>query len=374
MCARLQKVVIPYSRHAGLLRGFVSRWTGRTHDDEITMGGGLCADRGSVQCPCRGQCRHQPSVRRAGGNGGAIYQNDFVELFNRSASPVNLVGLDGSIRQFNGHRQFQHQRRRSPFREPYSRGSTTSVKLAGGATNRRRRCRFRPLMRTASSPNLSGTGRQSRARRTLAAGLACNGGFESRASAEQTRADRRPRRLRRRELSRKVARPAAGAKHHDGGSLASMRAARDTDNNGADFTATDAGAAQHGHAARPAVGSPGTRRLSRAARRTSRSSSARAALRDLSASDADGFVTSAAITSSPVSGITLGAVTSGSTLTTQLLVSRLRGGRQLPGGGDVHELGRDAADRDLHDRRQRRAAFGRRAHPRHPGPRAHSRR
>jgi hypothetical protein len=31
-------------------------------------------------------------VYGAGGNGGAIYQNDFVELFNRSSSPVSLAG------------------------------------------------------------------------------------------------------------------------------------------------------------------------------------------------------------------------------------------------------------------------------------------
>ena len=90
----------------------------------------------------------------------------------------------------------------------------------------------------------------------------------------------------------------------------------------------------------------------------------------VSARDADGTVTSAMITSAAVPGISLQGIVPGSTLTAQLAVDA----SVLVGNYAVDlwftNSGCPGAERWLHGGRQRRAGGGRRAHPRHPGRRA----
>jgi len=253
-------------------------------------------------------------VYGAGGNGGAIYQNDFVELFNRSASPVSLSGWSVQYGSSTGTGNFSTNGvvALSGILQP---GQYYLVKLAAGATGA-----GAPLPASDASgtrPDLSGTAGKVVLANT-AAGLACNGGSNP-CNAEQTA-----------QIVDLVG--YGGANFSEGGATAAGASTTksisrlnagctDTDNNGADFTATDPVARNTSTPLAPCGGQPGNAPVIASCPANFAVELGTGGAANLSASDADGFVTSAAITSSPVSGITLGAVTSGSTLTTQLLVS-----------------------------------------------------
>ncbi|MEJ0038572.1 MAG: lamin tail domain-containing protein [Gammaproteobacteria bacterium] len=251
-------------------------------------------------------------VYGAGSNNGATYQNDFVELFNRSSAPVNLAGWTVQYGSATGTGNFSANgvAALSGILQP---GQYYLVKLAGGTTA------GVPLPvaadATAASPNLSGT--TGKVVLVSGGGLACNGGSNPCSPAQ---------------LAQIVDLVGYGASNFsEGGSPASTLSittaafrlnagCTDTDINSADFTP---GTPVPRNTASPLspCGSPSNAPVIASCPTNFAVELGTGGAANLSASDADGFVTSAAITSSPVSGITLGTVAPGATLTTQLLVS-----------------------------------------------------
>jgi uncharacterized protein len=251
-------------------------------------------------------------VYGAGSNGGATYQNDFVELFNRGTSAVNLAGWTVQYASATGTGNFSANGVAS-LSGTLQPGQYYLVQLAGGTTN------GVPLPvaadAAASSPNLSGT--TGKVVLVNGAGLACNGASNPCSAAQ---------------LAQIVDLVGYGAANYsEGGSpaptlsvtTAAMRlnaGCTDTDINSADFTA---GTPVPRNTASPLspCGSPSNAPVIASCPANFAVELGTGGAANLSASDADGFVASAAISNAPVSGITLGAVNPGSTLTTQLLVS-----------------------------------------------------
>ena len=253
-------------------------------------------------------------VYGAGSNANATYQNDFVELFNRGATAVNLSGWTVQYSSATGTGNFSGNgiAALSGTLQP---GQYYLVKLAAGNP-----LNGVPLPvaadATASTPNLSGTAGKV-VLVNSSAGLTCNGSSNPCTPAQ---------------LAQIVDLVGYGAANYsEGGSPApapSITTAdfrlnagcTDTDINSADFT-TGAPLPRNTSSPLSPCGSPSNAPVIASCPANFAVELGTGGAANLGASDADGFVTSAAITSSPVSGITLGPVTSGSTLTTQLLIS-----------------------------------------------------
>ena len=250
-------------------------------------------------------------VYGAGGNGGAIYQNDFVELFNRSSGPVNLSGWSVQYGSSTGTGTFANNGvvSLSGVLQP---GQYYLVKLAAGTAGA-----GAPLPTPDASgtrPDLSGTAGKIVLADT--GGLACNG---SNCTADQ--------------LSHIVDFVGYGGANYFEGSGPAPAASTtlslyrrsagctDSDNNSADFTTGAPAARNTASPLSPCGSGPSNAPVIASCPANFAVELGTGGAANLSASDADGFVLSAAITSSPVSGITLGPVTSGATLNTQLLVS-----------------------------------------------------
>src|SRR5690242_6302836 len=72
-------------------------------------------------------------VYGAGGNSGAILQNDFVELLNRSSAPVTLSGWSVQYASATGTGNFS-QNTVVPLSGTLQPGQYYLIKLAGGTT------------------------------------------------------------------------------------------------------------------------------------------------------------------------------------------------------------------------------------------------
>ncbi|MDP2883151.1 MAG: ExeM/NucH family extracellular endonuclease [Azonexus sp.] len=167
-------------------------------------------------------------VYGAGGNSGALLKNDFVELFNRSAAPINLAGWSVQYASATGTGSFSAN---SPLALPnvtLQPGQYFLVQLAGGTTG----ASLPAADAAATSPNMSGTaGKVILA--NVATGLACNGSSTPCSAAQQA------------QIVDLVG--YGSANYYEGSAAAPVltnttaairtNACTDTDNNGADFSA-----------------------------------------------------------------------------------------------------------------------------------------
>jgi predicted extracellular nuclease len=249
-------------------------------------------------------------VYGGGGNSGAPLQNDFIELFNRSASPVSLSGWSVQYASATGTGNFSANGviALSGMLQP---GQYYLVQLAGGAVGA-------PLPApdaSGTSPNLSGTSGKVVLVNTTA-GLACNGGSAP-CSAEQ--------------LAQIVDLVGYGGANFFenaptaalSNSTAALRAnggCTDTDVNNADFTT---GAPTPRNTASPLspCGGPVNAPVVAACPASLPVVLGVGGTANLSANDADGVVSTAAISSVAVAGISLDNVVPGNPLTAQLQVS-----------------------------------------------------
>jgi predicted extracellular nuclease len=250
-------------------------------------------------------------VYGAGGNSNAPLQNDFVELFNRSTSPVNLSGWSLQYASASGTGNFAAnpviplsgtlQPGQYYLVKLASNGSVGAVLPDGDATN--------------TQLNISGASGKV-ALVSSASGLACNGG-----SAQCSPA----------QLGQIVDLVGYGAanfyENSPAATLTNSTAAHrlsagcvDTDINNADFTT---GAPSPKNTASPLnpCGSSGNAPVVSTCPANLAVTVGIGAIANLSANDTDGVVVSAAITSSAVSGISLVNVVPGNPLTAQLQVT-----------------------------------------------------
>jgi len=107
-------------------------------------------------------------VYGGGGNSGAPYQNDFVELFNRSSSPISITGWSVQYASANGTGNFS-QNAVTPLSGVLAAGQYYLVKEAGGTNGSPL-----PLADASGTVNMSGTGGKVILANT-STGLACNG-------------------------------------------------------------------------------------------------------------------------------------------------------------------------------------------------------
>ena len=250
-------------------------------------------------------------VYGGGGNGSAPYQNDFVELFNRSASPVSLAGWSVQYASATGTGNFSGNGVIA-LSGSLAPGQRYLIKLAtNGAVG--------ALLPTADATltglNISGASGKVVLANT-ATGLACNGGSNP-CSATQLA-----------QIVDLVGYGAANFSENAPTALLTNTTAAlrlnggctDTDINNADFST---GAPNPRNSASPLTpcGGPSNAPIVPSCPANLGVVLGTDGVANLSASDADGSVASAAITSSPVAGISLGTIFPGTTLTTQLLVS-----------------------------------------------------
>lgn len=252
-------------------------------------------------------------VYGGGGNTSAPYQNDFVELFNRSSAAVSISGWSVQYASASGSGTF---------------GSNGPVALSGtlqpgqhylvrfGTNNASVGGALPAPDGATSSLNISATNGKV-ALVNSPAGLACNGG-SSACTADQ--------------LSHIVDYVAYGTADflREGpavtgmsNTLAALRlnaGCVDTDVNNADFT-TGAPTPRNTASALTPCGTTGNAPVIPDCPANFAVTLGTPASTNLSASDADGTVVSAAITSTPVAGITLGNIVAGSTLNAQLQVA-----------------------------------------------------
>ncbi|MEJ1961516.1 MAG: lamin tail domain-containing protein [Gammaproteobacteria bacterium] len=291
-------------------------------------------------------------VYGGGGNSNAPYQNDFVELFNRSAGTVSLAGWSVQYASATGTGNFSGNGVIA-LSGSLAPGQRYLVKLASnGAVG--------ALLPTADATlaglNISGASGKVVLANT-ATGLACNGG-SSPCSAPQLA-----------QIVDLVGYGGANFFENAPTALLTNTTAAlrlnggctDTDINSADFS-TGAPNPRNSSAALSPCGGPSNAPVMPSCPASLPVILGTEGVANLGANDADGMVASAAITSTPVAGISLGAVFPGTPLTTQLLVSSSTAAGNYPRDGDVRERGRCSANRIVHDRRECRAPGGGHAH------------
>lgn len=244
-------------------------------------------------------------VYGGGGNSGAPYQNDFVELFNRSAAPVNITGWSVQYASATGTGNFGSNpiAAVSGTLQP---GQYYLVQLAGGANGA-----TLPAADAHATTNMSGSSGKV-ALINSSAGLTCNGAGTPCSAAQLA------------QIVDLVG--YGGANFYEtaatptlSNTTAASRSSAgctDTDVNNADFTV---GSPAPRNTATPLHACNGANQPVVASCPTNFAVTDGTA--DVGASDADGYVSSAAITSTPVPGISLINVTAGSTLTAQLDVA-----------------------------------------------------
>lgn len=247
-------------------------------------------------------------VYGGGGNSGAPYQNDFVELFNRSAAPVNITGWSVQYASATGTGNFGANpiAALSGTLQP---GQYYLVQLAGGATGA-----ALPAPDATGTVNMSGSNGKVALINT-SAGLACNGGGTPCSAAQIAQIV---------DLvgygsANFYETTATATLSNTTAALRSNGGCADTDINNADFTIGSPTPRNSvtafnlcGATNQPVVASCPTN----FAVTTGAGGAA-----NVSANDADGYVSGAAITSAPVSGIGLSNITAGGTLTAQLDVA-----------------------------------------------------
>ncbi len=253
-------------------------------------------------------------VYGGGGNSGATYQNDFVELFNRSASPVNITGWSVQYASAGGTGTFAMN---SPvaLSGTLQPGQYFLVRLAA-ATNPAG-IALPAADTAATAPNLAaGSGKVALV--NASAGLACNGSTGQPCSADQLA-----------QIVDLVGygtanffenAPAATLPNNASAALRVAAGCTDTDNNSADFLTGTPTPRNSGTALNP-CGGPVNQPIVPVCPTSLGVTSGVGAFANISASDADGFVSSAAITSAAVSGINLINVVGGAPLLAQLEVS-----------------------------------------------------
>ncbi len=294
-----------------------------------------------------------------GGNSGAPLANDYVELFNRSTAPVSIAGWSVQYTSATGTGSFSQQPMASltGILQP---GQYFLVQLAPGTSG------GAPLPAFDASANINmaaGAGKVVLVNTN--AGLACNGSTTPCTAAQLAQivdlvgygnAN----------FFETAAAPTLSAAN------AGFRAAQgctDSDSNAADFS-TGSPAPRNrlsplnpcGTLNQPVLAScPATFAVI-----TGVGGSVH-----VSASDADGMVISAAITSTPVAGISLLDVVPGTTLDAMLDVAPSTAPGNYPVNIQFANSRSDAADSHLHGGGERRESHRHRAHPRHPGYGAH---
>lgn len=245
----------------------------------------------------------------AGGNSGATLQNDFVELFNRSDAAVDITGWSVQYASATGSGNFSQN-------SPVSLSGTLQpgqyylVQFAGGANGAPL-----PVMPDVSSttPNMAaGAGKVALV--NTSTGLACNGSSTLCSTAQ---------------LAQIVDLVGYGnANFFEGSSAAPTLSATaaairagagctDTDANGADFSATVPAPRNSATPLSP-CGTPINQPIVPSCPANVAATVGVGTSVVLTASDADGFVSSASIVSTPISGITLVNVAPGSTLSATL--------------------------------------------------------
>jgi predicted extracellular nuclease len=250
-------------------------------------------------------------VYGGGGNASAPLRNDFVELFNRSSSAINITGWSVQYSSSTGTGNFSGNAiaTLSGVLQP---GQHYLVQLAGNTAGNGVAL---PAPDATGTQDLSATNGKVALVLTTT-GLACNGGSNP-CSASQ--------------LAQIVDLVGYGnANFFEGAaapvlsnSTAAIRGSggcTDTDNNSADFT-TGAPAPRNGATALAPCGGPINQPVVPNCPASLTVSAGVAGTANLSASDADGFVSTAAITSTAVTGVTLTSVVPGTPLTAQLSVS-----------------------------------------------------
>ena len=250
-------------------------------------------------------------VYGGGGNANAPYQNDFVELFNRSTSPVALSGWSVQYASATGTGNFAANAviALSGTLQP---GQYYLIKLASNGT-------VGAVLPTADATvtglNISGASGKV-ALVSSSSGLACNGGSVTCTPAQQA------------QILDLVG---YGAANFFEGSptpgLSNTTAAQrssagctDTDQNNADFSIGAPAPRNTASAFSPCGGGPVNAPVVASCPTNFAVVLGTGGIANLSASDTDGVVTNAAITSASVSGISLQSVAPGSTLTAQLQV------------------------------------------------------
>ena len=250
-------------------------------------------------------------VYGGGGNANAPYQNDFVELFNRSTSPVALSGWSVQYASATGTGNFAANAviALSGTLQP---GQYYLIKLASNGT-------VGAVLPTADATvtglNISGASGKV-ALVSSSSGLACNGGSVACTPAQQA------------QILDLVG---YGAANFFEGSptpgLSNTTAAQrssagctDTDQNNADFSIGAPAPRNTASAFSPCGGGPVNAPVVASCPTNFAVVLGTGGSANLSASDTDGVVTNAAITSASVSGISLQSVAPGSTLTAQLQV------------------------------------------------------
>ena len=250
-------------------------------------------------------------VYGGGGNANAPYQNDFVELFNRSTSPVALSGWSVQYASATGTGNFAANAviALSGTLQP---GQYYLIKLASNGT-------VGAVLPTADATvtglNISGASGKV-ALVSSSSGLACNGGSVACTPAQQA------------QILDLVG---YGAANFFEGSptpgLSNTTAAQrssagctDTDQNNADFSIGAPAPRNTASAFSPCGGGPVNAPVVASCPTNFAVVLGTGGIANLSASDTDGVVTNAAITSASVSGISLQSVAPGSTLTAQLQV------------------------------------------------------
>jgi len=260
-------------------------------------------------------------VYGGGGNANAPYQNDFVELFNRSASPVALSGWSVQYASASGTGNFSANAviALSGTLQP---GQYYLIKLASnGAVG----VALPTADATVTGLNISGASGKV-ALVSSATGLACNGGSTPCSSAQ---------------LAQIVDLVGYGAANffesaptplltNTTAALRSSAGCTDTDVNNADFTTGAPAPRNTASPLSPCGGGPVNAPVVASCPANFAVVLGSGGVANLSASDSDGVVSTAAITSAPVAGISLQSISPGSTLTAQLQVDASVGAGNYP--------------------------------------------
>lgn len=247
-----------------------------------------------------------------GGNSGAVYTNDFVELFNRSSAPVSLAGWSVQYASATGTGNFGSNATLlaalpNVTLQP---GQYFLLQLAAGGTA----AGTLPTPDATGTINMSGTAGKVALVRS-AGGLGCNGGSAACSPAQLALIEDLVGYGTANFFEGSAAAPATT------NSTAVLRAGggcTDTDANSADFATgaplprnTATPLAPCGTTNAPVIAScPATLNVVEGV----------GAVANVSASDADGVVGAVSITSPPVPGIGLASIAAGQTLTAQLTV------------------------------------------------------
>jgi uncharacterized protein len=250
-------------------------------------------------------------VYGGGGNANAPYQNDFVEIFNRSAAPVNIAGWSLQYASATGTGTFGSNFI-AALAGTLQPGEYYLVRLASQAAV------GAPLPPPDATSNINMSGTAGKVVLVNnATGLACNGGSVPCSPAQ---------------LAQMIDLVGfGGANFFEGGAPTAALSAQtaairvnsgctDTDINSADFVVATPTPRNLASPASP-CGGPVNAPVVPSCPANLPVALGVGGVANLSASDADGFPISAAITSAPVAGITLPGGASGNPLMAQLQVS-----------------------------------------------------